>query len=634
MLSDRRTVAGVPVREVAGLALILVVAAILRFVDLATRGQWDADQGHDMLVLRGLTQLGEWPLLGPPTSIGDVHHGALYYYLLAPAAWLSGSDPVAVTAMIALLGTAAVAVTWWLGRSIGGPVAGFVAGLLMAVSVSAVEESTFIWNPNLIALSSSIALAGAWRAWSSDEARPAAWVVAFGGAIVTMHCHVLGSVLLPAIVAPWILDVRRRDGGARRRLLAAGGVGVVLLIASYVPLLIHELSTDFSESRAALAFVAGGGEPSSVNLLVRILVIGLRVLAWPLVGLVTESPVAAILAAAAVVASIAWRSVAGGALERRAARWFGVTLAWTVVALAVAASGLATVVPRLPNDHYHAFADPIVFVTVGLGVAGLVRLAGTGEERARGAPVVLASAVAIVAALALFNLARQPPAVSPDGGWPAGDEAAERVLTAIGGDGGTGGRQRGAGQPARLQVARRARLPARASRRSNAPAGRRNGPARHPLRRALRRGDRCAMRRAGRGCPGRRGRGDAHRPVRGGAGSLGIGLRPELTRDAHANAGAPDAGVRCPRDPDVEGDPGRALDEVGGVGQGRPGRPIGRPIGRELTFRGSAGPTPATTGPWPVGWDLPIGRSGGCVVTAGVSPGWNARPKRRIRTAR
>ena len=71
-------------------------------------GTWDADQGHDMLVLRALTQLGELPLLGPPTSIGDVHHGVLYYYLLAPAAWLSGSDPVAVTAMIALCGVAAV----------------------------------------------------------------------------------------------------------------------------------------------------------------------------------------------------------------------------------------------------------------------------------------------------------------------------------------------------------------------------------------------------------------------------------------------------------------------------------------------------------------------------------------------
>ena len=59
---------------------------LLRLPDLATRGTWDADQGHDMLVLRAFVRDGIVPLLGPPTSIGDVHHGALYYYLLSPAA--------------------------------------------------------------------------------------------------------------------------------------------------------------------------------------------------------------------------------------------------------------------------------------------------------------------------------------------------------------------------------------------------------------------------------------------------------------------------------------------------------------------------------------------------------------------
>ena len=89
---------------------LLALAALLRLPDLATRGTWDADQGHDMLVLRALVRDGVVPLLGPPTSIGDVHHGALYYYLLSPAAFLTGGDsPLAVTSLIALAGIAAVA---------------------------------------------------------------------------------------------------------------------------------------------------------------------------------------------------------------------------------------------------------------------------------------------------------------------------------------------------------------------------------------------------------------------------------------------------------------------------------------------------------------------------------------------
>jgi hypothetical protein len=52
-----------------GIAGIVAVAAILRLVNLSTRGTWDADQGHDMLVLRDLVQRGQVPLPGPPTSI-------------------------------------------------------------------------------------------------------------------------------------------------------------------------------------------------------------------------------------------------------------------------------------------------------------------------------------------------------------------------------------------------------------------------------------------------------------------------------------------------------------------------------------------------------------------------------------
>jgi Dolichyl-phosphate-mannose-protein mannosyltransferase len=431
--------------ERVGLLAILAVAAVLRFVDLPTRGTFDADQGHDMLVLHDLVARGQIPLLGPPTSIGDFHHGVLYYFLLAPAAWLSGSDPLAVTAEIALAGVIAVAVVWWLARSIGGPLAGFVAALLMAVSTSAVDESTFIWNPNLIALTSAVALAAAWRAWSGGRARW--WIVAGAGAIATMHCHVLGSILLVPIGGLLLADARRRGPGPERRvILRAGGGVLVLVVLSYVPLAIHELGNDFSETRAALAFIAGGGGPSGVSLPVRFGIVAWRVLAWPLTGLITDAPAAAMLAMVLVLVSIGWRANrASGASdsELTAVRWLAASLAWTVVALTVAASSLGEVVRGLPNDHYHAFADPIVFVVVGLGIAGLARSArGSHPGATSGArdavsrrpfmPVRLgaAAAIGLTVAIAGFNLTRQPPAVAFDGGWPAVELAAGRIVLA------------------------------------------------------------------------------------------------------------------------------------------------------------------------------------------------------------
>lgn len=417
-------------RRIPGVIVVLglvALAAVLRLPNLATRGTWDADQGHDMLVLRSWVQDGVIPLLGPPTSIGDVHHGALYYYLLAPAAFLTGGDsPLAVVLTIALAGIAAVGVTWWLARSIGGPVAGFVAGLVLAVSSSAVDGSTFIWNPNFIALSSAVALAGAWRAWTTE--RPRWWLVAAVGTAVTVQCHVLGIAMAPVVGGLLILDWRRRAGPHRRSVTRAGLAWLVIVLASYTPLLIHELTNDFSELQAALAYVRGGGG-AAAGPLERFPIVSLRVISWPLSGLITEAAVPALVAALLVVVIVVLRWRASDAGERLAVRWLGLGLLWTCAFLTVAAPSLAVVVPDLPNDHYHAFADPMVVILIGLGAAAAWRATG-----GRGVLTYLPRAVAAagVIALSAWNLTTQPPAVNPDGGFPAAAIAADRIVETTG----------------------------------------------------------------------------------------------------------------------------------------------------------------------------------------------------------
>ena len=411
------------------LAGLLLVAAALRLVDLPTRGTWDSDQGHDMLILRALIRDGEVPLLGPPTSIGDVHHGAWYYYLLAPSAVLGGASPEAIALTIALAGVAAVGVTWWVGRALGGPIAGLVAGLAMAVSASAIEESTFIWNPNLIPLSSSLALAGAVAGWRSGRA--GWWLLAALGLVLTMQLHVLGLVFAVPFAALFVADLLGRRGSPAERppmVLVALGCVAVLGVA-YLPLVVHELATGFSETEAFLAYLREDREAAALGLPARILFVAIRTLSWPLTGLVTDALGPAVLVSAVVITVLAWRSRAGGDPERTFVRWMAATLAWCAASLALIAPSLATVVPGLPNDHYHAFLDPIVFVVVGLGAAGAWRTrpaARTLTAVARGCVVVA------LGALVLFNASIWPPAIAYDHGWPAAREAAERVERAAG----------------------------------------------------------------------------------------------------------------------------------------------------------------------------------------------------------
>jgi hypothetical protein len=298
-------------RELVLLAAILALAAALRLPGLDERGRWDADQGHDMLVLRAMVVRGEVPLLGPRTSIGTFHHGAAYYYLLAPAAFLGNADPVVVTGEIALIGVAAVAAVWWLARMLGGRAAGLAAATIAAISPAGIDESTFIWNPNVIPLASALALGGAVRAWQTR--RPRWWVLAAVGSMVTMQAHVLGVAMLPPLVGLFAADAWRRRGGRAplRPLVGAGVAGALIIAAGYVPLAIHELTHDFGETRAILDYVAAGGSGSDLGFATRLAMVALRSIVWPLAGLITDRPPVSIAAVVIAVVLIGRRSSGG-----------------------------------------------------------------------------------------------------------------------------------------------------------------------------------------------------------------------------------------------------------------------------------------------------------------------------------
>jgi 4-amino-4-deoxy-L-arabinose transferase-like glycosyltransferase len=405
-------------RDLAVLGGLLVISALLRLPGLAARGAWDSDQGTDMATLQAFVTHGVVPLLGPSTSIGNVHHGALYYYLLAPAAIpAGGTDPTAVVLLIALAGIAAVGVTWWLGRAMGGPAAGLVAGLLMATSATAVGSSTFIWNPNLLPFAAALALAFGWRAWTTRDAR---WWLAAGAAqAVVQQAHLLGIVALPALAALWLADFRR--GPDRRRSVARWGLaGLALIALGYLPLLLHELGSGFDQTRAALDYLRAGGDTSGPDLVVRLLFVPLRVVAWPLVGLATDAPAVAVLAVVSTCVLVGWRLARSRGSEATATRWLAGWVISATLLLAFFVASLATVTP-LPVDHYHAFVDPAVLALVGLGAAALWRRDRVG----RGLAVVG------VAALVAWNLGTQPPAVAANGNWPEAREAAARLAAEI-----------------------------------------------------------------------------------------------------------------------------------------------------------------------------------------------------------
>ena len=193
----------------------------------------------------------------------------------------------------------------------------------------------------------------------------------------------------------------------------------------FVPLVAHELGSDFAETRRALDYLTGGGGGEELlDPFVQVAFTLFRVVGWPLVGLVTDAPVGAIVAVSVATVLAAWLMLAGRGQDGTAGRWLGLTVLWSGLALSRLAPSLQTVVAGLPNDHYHAFMDPVVIVLVALAVRAVARGSGLHQRVDVAARAVVAVALA---ALVLLDLRLAPPA-DPNGGWPAARDAGERIV--------------------------------------------------------------------------------------------------------------------------------------------------------------------------------------------------------------
>jgi 4-amino-4-deoxy-L-arabinose transferase-like glycosyltransferase len=435
--------------EAIGLAAIVLVAAFLRLHDLQSRAGWDSDQGSEMLALWNALHSGTIPQLGPIASTGTFHHGALYYDLMLPGAWLGGGAPTWVLVEIALAGLIVVPMVWWVARSIGGPTAGLAAALLAATSGGLVAFSNSIWNPTLIEPGAALALLGAWQAWST---RNPAWLLpAAAGTAIAMQAHIAAGVLLLPMTAILIALLWRGPAGQRRRIALWGVAAVALIVATYIPFILYEVSHNFAETRAILAFLTGPGQQASHGPAYRVAVSGVRILAWPLSGwpLWGERPnlLLGIGVAGAIAAGVAWRLVAtamprlrqvpgpesnaaeglatsGGpqARERDGTWLVAGCLGALIVVLGRGMSNTSQFGPDL-TEQYHIVADPFVIVAAGVLVGALWRLRGcVSWVKWYGRVLCIAALAALV-----YNSAGQWPSGSDPSSWSVAQTAANRI---------------------------------------------------------------------------------------------------------------------------------------------------------------------------------------------------------------
>ena len=137
---------------------IITLAIFLRVFNIKNTLLFHFDQGYHGLAIREIWEDKSIKLLGHKTDVEGIYHSSIFYYSMLPLYLLSSWDPAGVSASLALLDGLSVIFIFLAAKKLFNNKVGFIAGLLYAVSYSAISYSRWLSNVTPIPLLSSVVL--------------------------------------------------------------------------------------------------------------------------------------------------------------------------------------------------------------------------------------------------------------------------------------------------------------------------------------------------------------------------------------------------------------------------------------------------------------------------------------------
>ena len=420
---------------------IVVLAAVLRIwrLDMA---EFKGDELQVTRLAFALAQHGQWPERGILSSLGTFNSPLFVYFEALPA--LVWASPLALTAFVAALNVAAVALAIAFARRYFGPVAALVAGVLFATAPWAVVYSRKIWEQDLLPPFVLLFFLGLFLA--VVDRKPRALLLCGVAAGVTVQLHP-SAIVLPIIALVALLLWPSRFPW--RSVASAGALAALVML----PYLFTEWQHRFSDWQ--YAFAGSGHLRLGPFLGISVGVINWAQAAsgWQVISMFRSSGTAqhdpasvtiatwlagSLLAAATIHLVVHCRRLWMRRVLRQApgAQATVLLALWLLLPpLLLGLSGLLTF------PHYFIVSFPAPFLAIGL----LVDTIGSGGRRWRTA------ALALVAVLALANVATITQVLRAAGRAPFPNDYGlplafdNRIATAISQD--------AAGRPAVVSVA-------------------------------------------------------------------------------------------------------------------------------------------------------------------------------------
>lgn len=245
-------------------------------------------------------------------------------------------------------------------------------------------------------------------------------------------------MLLLPLGAVYVLDLWRVAGGARRRVALWGAAAAALFVTTYLPEIVHELTSGFAEIQAMSSYLASPPGYVSVSPAARLVFAAIRVAAWPLTGWPFFELRPGVVLAIAVVLTLAvawslmllrlWRhhlTISDNEVPLEDERHgFALLVGGLIVMVLALGLGLRAVseLNITMTEQYHTAADPFVLVAAGVTLGALWNAGRRGRARA----ARRAAVIVLLAAFVTFNAAQWPP-IAPTGSWVDAQAAASRI---------------------------------------------------------------------------------------------------------------------------------------------------------------------------------------------------------------
>lgn len=251
--------------EALVILFILFTAAFLRLYRIDGYMTFLGDEGRDALIIKRILTTGDIPLIGPPTSVGNMYLGPLYYYMMTVPMTISWLNPVAAAVQVALIGTATVGLIYYLSREWFGKLAATSASVLYALSPVNIIYSKSSWNPNPAPFFALLFLLGFYKAFKTKNYL---WFCFSGGAVAfAIQMHYLALILLPVGLVLWLYQVLEQKKTKKGKNLLSGTIlAVVLFLLLMSPLFIFDLKHNFMNYRALTTLFTSQESTVSFNI--------------------------------------------------------------------------------------------------------------------------------------------------------------------------------------------------------------------------------------------------------------------------------------------------------------------------------------------------------------------------------